>query len=160
MKGDKYILVDAGGGTVDVACHEILGENGEFGVKEVLHPSGGAWGSCYIDDEFVKLLKDIFGNEWIEEFKQTKPNFYTALLHNFQNAKETFYGNTDENTYNVNLPFEFIGFIQDKLEEGDVEVNDDDNADIEDVVSFSKVFGQKKLIFSCTTMQYCSVINI
>ena len=29
-KGDKYILVDAGGGTVDVACHEIIGE---FGVK-------------------------------------------------------------------------------------------------------------------------------
>ena len=39
-KGDKYILVDAGGGTVDVACHEILGE---FGVKEILHPSGGKW---------------------------------------------------------------------------------------------------------------------
>eukprot|EP01083_Nonionella_stella_P079689 218766_1 len=41
-KGDKYILIDAGGGTVDIACHEIVSE---FGVKEVLPPSGGPWGS-------------------------------------------------------------------------------------------------------------------
>ena len=36
-KGDKYILVDVGGGTCDVACHQIMGE---FAIAEVLHPSG------------------------------------------------------------------------------------------------------------------------
>merc|ERR1719410_2082251 len=56
-KGQKYILIDAGGGTVDIAFHEILGD---FGVKECHHPSGGPWGSCYIDDEFVKILNIIF----------------------------------------------------------------------------------------------------
>eukprot|EP01083_Nonionella_stella_P004290 12396_1 len=40
-EGEKYILIDGGGGTVDVACHEIMCE---FGVKEVLPPSGGPWG--------------------------------------------------------------------------------------------------------------------
>ena len=36
-KGDKYMLLDVGGGTVDVACHEIMDE---FSIAEVLHPSG------------------------------------------------------------------------------------------------------------------------
>ena len=36
-KGDKYVLLDVGGGTCDVACHEIMGE---FAIAEVLHPSG------------------------------------------------------------------------------------------------------------------------
>ena len=36
--GEKYILVDAGGGTVDIACHEIVGQ---FGVKGTVH-----WGAA------------------------------------------------------------------------------------------------------------------
>ena len=36
-KGDKYILLDVGGGTCDVACHEVIDE---FAIAEVLHPSG------------------------------------------------------------------------------------------------------------------------
>ena len=42
--GDKYILLDAGGGTVDVACHKIL-DNGC--VEEIVYPTGDKWGSCY-----------------------------------------------------------------------------------------------------------------
>eukprot|EP01083_Nonionella_stella_P278113 945653_1 len=68
-KGKKYVLVDAGGGTVDIACHEILGQDGEYGVKEVLAPSGGPWGSMFIDDQFEALLKEIFDIKWIREFK-------------------------------------------------------------------------------------------
>eukprot|EP01084_Bolivina_argentea_P259870 438685_1 len=39
-KGDKYILVDSGGGTCDIVCHEVVGE---FSVEELHHPSGGPW---------------------------------------------------------------------------------------------------------------------
>eukprot|EP01084_Bolivina_argentea_P320721 556516_1 len=67
-KGDKYILVDVGGGTADVACHEIIDV---FGVKEIYHPSGGRWGSTFIDDQYIQLLHEIFSTEWIEEFKLT-----------------------------------------------------------------------------------------
>ena len=37
VEGDKYVLIDAGGGTVDIVVHEIL--NGKS-VKEIFHPSG------------------------------------------------------------------------------------------------------------------------
>ena len=54
--GDKYILLDLGGGTADIACHKILGNDN---VGEIHHPTGGAWGSTYIDHEFEKALHDL-----------------------------------------------------------------------------------------------------
>eukprot|EP01084_Bolivina_argentea_P078667 142762_1 len=62
-KGEKYILVDAGGGTTDIACHEILTDDNGFGVREVLHPSGGPWGSGYIDKQYEILLENLFGDK-------------------------------------------------------------------------------------------------
>merc|ERR1719474_244039 len=112
-KNEKYILVDAGGGTVDIACHEILGE---FEVKEVLHPSGGPWGSCYIDDQFVELLHAIFSKEWVEEFKAKDPSKWVQTIDNFQTSKESFRGDQrKKHGHNVTLPVQLIGFMQDKL---------------------------------------------
>ena len=49
-KGKKYILVNTREGTTDIACDEILGGNGDYDVKDILAPSEGLWGSCYIDN--------------------------------------------------------------------------------------------------------------
>ena len=144
-KGEKYILVDAGGGTVDVACHEILGDNGQYGVKEILPPSGGPWGSCCIDDQFIELLKKIFKPEWVEEFSEEQPNIYIHLLDNFQSAKADFYKEPQAKSHNVRLPVEFIGFIQDKLEEVDSDESDAEDVDIEDVVAAATFSDESKL---------------
>ena len=113
-KGEKYILVDAGGGTVDIACHEILGE---FGVKEIHHPTGGPWGSYYIDDKYIELLEDIFSKEWMTEFKMQSPNTYVQILHNFQSSKATFYENylnKKSKKHNVRIPDDFLAFVEEK----------------------------------------------
>ena len=99
--GEKYILIDAGGGTVDIACHEIMDN---FGVKEIMHPSGGKWGSCYIDDQYIKLLKNIFGKDNVKKFQEEEPNVYVEIINNFQQAKATFYDESDAKTHNVELP--------------------------------------------------------
>ena len=138
-KGDKYILVDAGGGTTDIACHQILGSDGEYGVKEILAPSGGAWGSCYIDDQFIKLLKEIFKPEWIEEFENEQSNIYTELLDNFQRAKAEFYKKKNK-SHNVEFPIDFVYFLQSKLEN-----EEGIDAEIEDAVAHSTAFGKREL---------------
>ena len=144
-EGDRYILVDAGGGTVDIICHEVLDD---FGVKEIYYPSGGKWGSCYIDDQYIKLLKSIFGTRWINEFKKKSPESYVELINYFQNSKETFYAKSnvkrrgningnqndlddDHQYHNVRLPAGFLSFAEDKLESlNDATGADQDLADM------------------------------
>ena len=147
LKGEKYILVDAGGGTVDIACHEIVGE---FGVKEVIHPSGGKWGSCYIDDQYVLLLETIFCKQWIEEFKRASPNVYVEMVYRFQSAKATFYANPDVKTHNVQLPFHFLSFLEEKIE--DLQNGNKEEIEIEAIehmVKSAKINGMSKFCFFC-----------
>lgn len=134
-KHEKYILVDAGGGTVDIACHEILGE---FAVKEILPPSGGPWGSCYIDDQFKLSLNQIFGQELVNEFKTEHPNVYMQCVHNFQASKGSFDSNQKLH-HNVRLPADFIAWIEDKFED------DDDFEGVEEMVA-SSAMAQSELI--------------
>ncbi|CAK7228219.1 hypothetical protein SCUCBS95973_006807 [Sporothrix curviconia] len=59
-KGDCFIVVDAGGGTVDLASFQItdidFGRN-KFKMKPVGHISGFACGSTNVDEGFIKTLK-------------------------------------------------------------------------------------------------------
>ena len=58
-KGDKYILLDVGGGTCDAACHEIVDQ---FAIAEVLHPSGNS----YVVSVVLLIKKQCItvGYEW------------------------------------------------------------------------------------------------
>ena len=111
----------------------------EFGVKEIYHPTGGKWGSAYIDDQYIKLLQDIFSKEWMDEFKEKAANDYVKLIYNFMIAKESFYNDKSSDTHNVQLPFEFAAFIEGKLSEKYDHDNDDQhyNED-DDMVSLLK----------------------
>eukprot|EP01084_Bolivina_argentea_P098368 176787_1 len=114
-KGDKYILLDVGGGTCDVACHEVLGD---FQIAEVLHPSGGPWGACCIDKEFEELLNQIFSKEWMNEFKKDYPQMYQQQLQNFiTDSKTTFYNNIKQQYHSVTLVQNFLSFIMEKFED-------------------------------------------
>eukprot|EP01084_Bolivina_argentea_P111329 198676_1 len=42
--GTKYILLDLGGGTADIACHVAVDA---ITVKQIYPPQGGKWGSTY-----------------------------------------------------------------------------------------------------------------
>merc|ERR1711971_1507245 len=113
-RGEKYLLLDLGGGTADIACHEVIDD---FSVREVYQPSGGAWGSTYIDRHFVRLLRDVFPRDWLNAFQSTHPAAFTTLLNNFRRAKETFFArNIEKSTHNIRLPVSFIEFMEDKLE--------------------------------------------
>jgi len=125
-KDEKYLLLDLGGGTADIACHQVVDD---YTVKEVYQPSGGAWGSSCIDRHFMRLLNDVFPEQWIQEFSLQHPSQYTVLLNNFSRAKETFYArdkdyegdptqiaNEKQRAHNIELPFELISFIEEKLE--------------------------------------------
>eukprot|EP01083_Nonionella_stella_P018951 52725_1 len=115
---DKYLLVDAGGGTVDIACHKIL-QNGS--VEEIMYPTGGKWGSTYIDQLFIDLLKQIFGNAFVERYKDTNPANFVQLMEEFELSKKTFYKkkHRDSKTHEVRLPSDFMGSLNEKYDKKD-----------------------------------------
>lgn len=102
--GTRYIVVDCGGGTVDLTVHEIE-DTGT--LKELYKASGGAWGAIGIDKEFEKLLVKIFGIDFVVSFKNTKPAGWVDLMIAFEAKKRTA-SPSKSNPLNTSLPFSFI----------------------------------------------------
>eukprot|EP01016_Furgasonia_blochmanni_P041515 TRINITY_DN5406_c0_g1_i1.p2 TRINITY_DN5406_c0_g1~~TRINITY_DN5406_c0_g1_i1.p2 ORF type:complete len:307 (+),score=53.15 TRINITY_DN5406_c0_g1_i1:42-962(+) len=62
-KGSIVMVLDCGGGTVDITVHKLICEPSErFLCQELLPSSGGCeWGSKYVDLYFEEFLRDFFG---------------------------------------------------------------------------------------------------
>ena len=103
LEGSKYIIIDAGGGTVDVACHQFMNN---YSAKELFHPSGGAWGDMYIDKAFVNILQDLLGCDILNNIKN-KGNAYFDLLQNFKQIKMEFQDQNDGTNINIEIPGDF-----------------------------------------------------
>ncbi|OXB60386.1 hypothetical protein ASZ78_001212 [Callipepla squamata] len=84
--GIQYVVVDCGGGTVDITVHEIQ-EN--HCVKEVHKASGGGWGGNRVDENFSEFLREIFdGGVW-DEYVQNYPTELQQMMYNFTLQKCT-----------------------------------------------------------------------
>jgi hypothetical protein len=59
------MVLDCGGGTVDITIHKLLCElNEQFLCEELLPSSGGCeWGSKFVDLYFEKFLEEFLGEE-------------------------------------------------------------------------------------------------
>ncbi|XP_028673554.2 heat shock 70 kDa protein 12A-like [Erpetoichthys calabaricus] len=84
--GMQYIVVDCGGGTIDLATHEVLEDTY---LKECCSPSGGPWGSCMVDDEFRAFLEELFGVHLWQEYKKNDPAGLQKMMHEFSIQKCT-----------------------------------------------------------------------
>ncbi len=149
--GEKYLLIDAGGGTVDVACHEILGE---FAVKEIIPPSGGPWGSCYIDDQYKQTLNQIFGDELMKEFRKLHPDIFVEMMDEFQIAKGTYTYNQKSKHHGCRIPDDFMAWIDEKFE---------DNQDVdgaEDIVTNSVMFKSNLVRMNEESLEFDNIVWI
>jgi hypothetical protein len=116
--GTRYMIVDCGGGTVDITVHEMESVHGN--LTELYKASGGPYGSVGVDLEFEKLLIDIFGSDFIDSFKYKRPAGWVDLMIAFESRKRAAspYKN---NALNVSLPFSFIDFYKKYKGGGQVE---------------------------------------
>ncbi|KAM9808700.1 heat shock 70 kDa protein 12A isoform 12-T12 [Syngnathus typhle] len=107
--GDRYVVVDCGGGTVDLTVHQIRLPEGH--LKELYKASGGPYGSLGIDYEFEKLLCQIFGQDFIDQFKIKRPAAWVDLMIAFESRKRAAAPGR-ANPLNINLPFSFIDYYK------------------------------------------------
>ncbi|XP_047207897.1 heat shock 70 kDa protein 12A isoform X2 [Girardinichthys multiradiatus] len=108
-EGDRYVVMDCGGGTVDLTVHQIRLPEGH--LKELYKASGGPYGSIGVDYEFEKLLCKIFGQDFIDQFKIKRPAAWVDLMIAFESRKRAA-APERTNPLNINLPFSFIDYYK------------------------------------------------
>lgn len=83
--GTQYIVVDCGGGTIDITVHKVL-RNGT--LKELHKASGNDMGGQIVDRKFKELLKEIFCDGVWDEFEANYPGEVQQLMYNFTFMKQ------------------------------------------------------------------------
>uniref|UniRef100_A0A3Q3KC72 Heat shock protein 12B n=1 Tax=Monopterus albus TaxID=43700 RepID=A0A3Q3KC72_MONAL len=108
-QGDRYIVADCGGGTVDLTVHQI--EQPQGTLKELYKASGGPYGAVGVDLAFEAMLCQIFGEDFIQSFKAKRPAAWVDLTIAFEARKRTAAPGR-ANALNISLPFSFIDFYK------------------------------------------------
>ena len=91
IKGSVVMVLDCGGGTVDITVHKLKCEPHEQFVCDELLPSSGGyeWGSKFVDHHFEKFLELFFGPELSECYYKNATARLDILKH-FEMLKRKF----------------------------------------------------------------------
>ncbi|KAK2553938.1 Heat shock 70 kDa protein 12A [Acropora cervicornis] len=104
----QYLVVDNGGGTMDVTVHEV-DDNDD--VKEIYHATGGDFGGTKVDKEFQNLLEKVFGKDLMDEFCRSHPSDWLELMNDFEMKKRGDRVMRGEET-RVRLPANFVNLMR------------------------------------------------
>lgn len=96
-KGTVVLVLDCGGGTVDITVNKMTSNPDEtFLSEEVLPSSGGCeWGAKYVDKYFETFLEEFFGKELFEIYNKNAMARFEILNH-FELLKRHFLPNSGE----------------------------------------------------------------
>lgn len=90
-KGDKLLVADVGGGTLDFVVHEKSNDDPESAqVKEVMPSFGEIGGGTFVDRAFAGLLSKRIG--CFEEICQTQPEAVLSIFEWWESQKKDFEG--------------------------------------------------------------------
>ncbi|XP_063441287.1 heat shock 70 kDa protein 12A-like [Mytilus trossulus] len=84
QKGTKYMVVDLGGGTVDITAHEKLDEHK---MVELCKATGDDCGGTSVDKEFLQIFHDIVGKDVMESLAREEVDSYLDLCRSFETTK-------------------------------------------------------------------------
>ncbi|XP_062620798.1 heat shock 70 kDa protein 12A-like isoform X2 [Saccostrea cucullata] len=100
-----YLVVDMGGGTVDITLHQVL-EGG--GLLELHKASGGDYGGNQVNNRFIKFIEELFGNNVLEMVKQKYPSDWVEFLTDFEIKKRATTKSEDQEKVVLRIPVSFV----------------------------------------------------
>ncbi|KAK1834505.1 hypothetical protein QBC39DRAFT_397070 [Podospora conica] len=117
-KNDCFVVVDAGGGTVDIASYRVVGcdeEKKHIKLEQVGIPIGKRCGATFIDDGFIKFVQERLGKEHWAKLTGSEDNDITCdhgivnpnvrmLQEQFEPIKLEFGGKEDKADWPIQLP--------------------------------------------------------
>ena len=95
------------GGTLDVTAHQLQADGK---IKELHIASGGAHGGSKVDEQFARLLANIFSMKFIKSYKRKSASQWLQLITDFERRKKSC---QKKNTIslNVNIPWSFAASL-------------------------------------------------
>ena len=85
--GDQFMVVDCGGGTIDITMSSVHSCN-PLSLDELAAPSGGPWGSTYVDREFEKFILELLGEQAFNCSKESV--VWIEVLRTWEAVKNSF----------------------------------------------------------------------
>ncbi|KAI7231896.1 actin-like ATPase domain-containing protein [Hortaea werneckii] len=101
--GQNFVVVDAGGGTVDLITYSIQGLN-PLRLEEVVRGSGGCCGAAFLNLAFEKVVQKKLGNKAFVELRLNKPQTWLTALKCFEETVKVDVSPADDTVFNIPLP--------------------------------------------------------
>ena len=143
VRAKRYLIVDIGGGTADIASHRIVGGC----IEEIAPPTGNFWGGTTVNEEFSKFLQDFVDDpEFSRYIENSSPEIQMRhkidlnklLYTTFETQKRRFGSGEVCKNYIVKFPRSFVKLYEDPLvskgislnSKGDMSVKVEDDGEV------------------------------
>ncbi|KAK3097633.1 hypothetical protein FSP39_011566 [Pinctada imbricata] len=150
--GTKYMVIDLGGGTVDIALHQKL-ENGR--IKELYQASGGPYGGTAVDEVYIQLLTRAFGGPMMYQFRKENTYDFLDMMKEFEVAKRNLKP-SGRLSFNTRLPYSFGLCCKEQNDETLAEIVSENNFPFKGNI---KVIGDKLSIKADLMLQIFSTVT-
>ena len=160
-KGKEFVLhpkscivIDIGGGTVDIASHSIA----EGRIVEIAIPAGNFWGGTTVNEEFSKFLQKFVDDPkfsryvksgTIEEQTQHKADLSRLLYGNtgFESQKMRFGSGEGQNSYYFEFPHSFWRLYRDSILKRGQQLNSKEGVQVNDEGAVMQICDSKMAEF-------------
>ncbi|KAI5078317.1 hypothetical protein GOP47_0005988 [Adiantum capillus-veneris] len=103
-KGEKMMIVDIGGGTIDLVVQAKAEEEEEsIAVDEVVGSYGQLGGGTFVDAAFLELIAEKIGKAGFEQTCRQDPGVRMRILGWWQLVKQSFAGGPDARSISLDL---------------------------------------------------------
>jgi molecular chaperone DnaK (HSP70) len=109
FENTKFIVVDAGAGTLDIVVLNTLNGNR---FEELAPATGGPGGSSKVDYAFLKMFREIFADFEIGAFLNRMKFLEEELKNSFETVKESISKKTENFSMIISIPNEIWDFIK------------------------------------------------
>ena len=136
VRAKKYLVVDIGGGTADIASHRIVGGC----IEEIAPPAGNFWGGTTVNEEFSKFLQDFVDDpDFSHYIIKCSPEYQTRhkadlnelTYTRFEKLKRRFGSLEASDSYIVEFPRSFLKMYQGFLVEKGSALNSEGEISVE-----------------------------
>ena len=117
---NHYLVLDIGGGTVDIATHSVSGN----GIEELAPSNGNDWGGTRVNMEFEKFLTDLVNDREFSSyldpsdavcFSRRKAEMTQLVYSDFETQKILFGSDTNKVSYKIRFPHTFFEHYGDQI---------------------------------------------